>query len=341
MQGPRVMWALALAATMVAGLAACTQTAESGTPADDCVAPATGGDAANLVSSTGAFGVAADATFPAPLRSASLEVVVEGSGIGAPITEHGVFTASLQLFDASTGEALGPYTGLRAGADGAPAPVTLEAVASQLPGIADSLRCAQEGERIVAVMPTNDLVGGDEASGLAAQASSVVAIADVQRVYPSSAAGTVLGPQDGFPSVVAAPSGQPGVTMPQQPPPAQQASTLRVQGYGPRVEDGDALTIHASVFSWDSGAEVASSWDESNSVLQVAAVGSGPADDGLFGATSALTGVEVGSQVIVIVPAEQAAQFRGPVAPSPGAGGSGALVLVVDILAADAPGERA
>ncbi|GGA56376.1 hypothetical protein GCM10011490_02810 [Pseudoclavibacter endophyticus] len=327
----RAAGAIALATALVAGLTACTQLAESSVSPSDCTPIAPTGGVSSAVATTGAFGGDADATFATPLRAASLDVAISGSGDGAPITQHGVFTASMRLFDATTGEALGGYAPLRTDRDGDVAPATLESVTATLPGLAAALECAQAGERVVAVMPATDLFGERGASGLDDPSATIVAVTDVQRVYASSASGVVLPPTDGMPAVVAAPSGRPGVTMPQQPAPSEQRSALRVRGFGDDIAAGDQLTLHVSVFSWTSKTELGSSWDPSNSVLQLVAEPE-PSDDGLFGATSALIAQPVGSQVIVVVPPEQAGDFAGPVRINEG---QGAIVLVIDVLAAD------
>lgn len=332
--------AIALAAALVASLAACAQSSESTVSSGDCVAVAGPGDASNAVTASGAFGVAADTAFAAPLRAERLEVTANGAGSGDPVTAHGVLTGHVEVRSGSTGEVVVPYSVFApsrldgaAAADGAP--VTVTQVRDQLPGLADALQCARAGQRITAVMPATTLLGPGSSAQLPDPTASLVAVVDVTRVFPSSAQGVVLPPVDGVPAVVTAPSGQPGVTMPQQLPPTEQRSALRVQGHGPVVEAGQVLTLHGSAFAWETGAELSSTWDASHEVPQLAAV-PGPAPDGLYGATSALIGERVGSQVIVIVPAEQAGTLAGPGKAVDA--DDHTVVLVIDILAADPPG---
>ncbi|MGO2112523.1 MAG: hypothetical protein ACTH31_13015, partial [Pseudoclavibacter sp.] len=306
----RVVGAAALAATLVVSLAACTQTAESGIAADDCVPVIASGGPTDSIATTGGFGSAADATFAAPLSVASPSVTVGGSGTGAPVTEHGIVSASLRLFDASTGEAIDDYLPLRADESGATAPVPVEAVAAGMPGLADALQCARAGDRVVAAMPATDLFGEESALLLPMTAETIVAVTDVLHVFPSSASGVVLPPENGIPAVVASPSGQPGVTMPAQAAPDQQQSALRIRGFGDDIAAGDRLTVHVAAFSWTTGAQLGPGWGDAGSVLKVAAT-DGPSDDGLSGATSALIGQPNGSQVIVVIPESQATQYPG------------------------------
>lgn len=338
---PRTVFgAVVLAAALAAGLVGCSQTAESALAPTDCAPVASPGDASNAVATTGAFGWVADSTFPTPLRADRLEVTLSGDGTGDPVTPHGVLTGHVEVRLGETGEVFVPYTVLApsslegaSAADGAP--VTATQLREVLPGLADALQCARAGDRVVAVMPATTLLGAAAAAQLPDPAVSLVAVTDVTRVFPSSAQGVVLPPVDGIPSVVTAPSGQPGVTMPQQLPPTEQRSAVRVQGYGPVVAAGDVLTLHGSAFAWESGAELSSSWDASERVQQVVA-SPGPAADGLFGATSALIGERVGSQVIVVVPAEQAGAFAGPGKAVDAEDHT--IVLVLDLLAADPAG---
>lgn len=327
--------AVTIAVALTPILTGCTQLAESALPSDDCTPSAAPGAASDAVVTSGAFGWVADPSFPTPLRADTLQVSRSGAGTGDPVTTHGVLSGFLQVLDAGTGGEYVAYAPIRSGDDSDGAPITVTSLRSHLPGLADAVQCARAGERVTAVLPATELLGAPAASQLADPSATMIAIVDVTRVYPSSASGVVLPPEDGIPAVVAAPSGQPGVTMPQQLPPTTQLSSLRISGLAEPVVAGEIVTLHASIFSWETGEQLGSSWDPSNSVLQLPAL-DGPTADGLFGATSALVGQPVGSQVIVIVPPEQAHTFEGPIARF--ASGNNTLVLVIDILAAEPAG---
>ena len=327
--------ALSLAALAALLLAGCAQVPESAISPEACT-PIESGSASRAVE-VHRDGGALSVEFPKPLRAASTEVSVEGAGRGAALTEHGVFQGSLAVYDADSGKALLADGAFRVDQAGESAPITVSSLRAQMPGLAESLQCARAGEHLVAVMPAATFLGEQRAAGLADPTASVVAVVEVDRVFASSASGTVLAPQEGIPAVVTATTGRPGATMPQQAPPAVQRSALRVQGFGPVVGEGDRLTLHTSIFSWESGRELGSSWDATNIVLQVPAH-AGPTDDGLYGATSALVGHPSGSQVIVIVPPDQAAKYGGPLGSSLVV--TTTLVLVIDVLASDPAGGR-
>lgn len=317
---------------LIAGLTACSQIPESIAAGDDCVPLAQSGEAAAAVQALGVFGEDPAATAPTPLRADRVEVVRHGEGTGQSITEHGVFEAKVQVLSGVDGAEVVSYSPIRVNSAGDAVPATTEAIAARLPGVAEAVRCARAGERVVAVMPADAFFGEDQAAALSDPTIGIIAIIDVTKVYLSSAAGIVEGPKSGFPAVVTAPSGQPGVTVPKQAPPTELRSTLRVRGFGDEVAEGDLLTLHLSVFSWQSGEQLGSTWEAANGVLQLTAETEG-AEDGLYGATNALVGLPAGSQAIIIVPAEQAQQFQGPVASANA--GADDLVLVVDILAAE------
>jgi len=321
--------ALAALALAAAALTGCTTWPESSIPADECTPAAPTGDAAASVTTSGAFGDVADPTFPQPLRADSLQVARDGAGTGAPVTEHGVLLANLELVVAETGDVLVPYGAVLHDRSGRAIPATMQSIGTALPGVADSLRCARTGERVVAVMPAAQALGDLNATRAGLAGSSIVVVADVLRVFASSAGGRIEPPQDGVPAVVTAPSGRPGVTMPQSAPPSETRVVTRIQGFGPAVEEGRLLTLHVSVFNWATGDELLSTWSSTNSVAQLVA----SADDGLYGVTDLLVGQRVGSQVVVILPPSARQGRLGPLAS--GVDNGQTLVFVVDVLAAD------
>lgn len=320
------------------GLSACSTIPESDVKVTTCEAPAGPGGASDAITTSGAFGEVVEAEMPSPLRADALQVSRDGEGHGAAVTEHGVLEASLAIFDADDGAELEAYAPLGGGTESVP--LTMTSIAASAPGLAEALRCGREGERLVAVMPGTEYFGDQVAAQIGAAERTIVAVVDVTRVFPSSAWGTVLPPADGFPAVVTAPDGRPGITMPSQDPPTELRSSLRVVGNGDVVETGDEVTMHVSVFSWQAGGEgtyLGSTWDESNTVLQLVTRTTGE-DDGLYGATPELVGERVGSQLVIIVPAEQAERLQGPV--SSFRTSNQAVVLVVDLLATDQENTR-
>ena len=95
-----------------------------------------------------------------------------------------------------------------------------------IPGLGASLECAQAGTRVVTLLSPADLDPAT-ASGLGlTEGASAVVVIDVEKVYLAKADGDdrfVVGA--GLPSVVRAPDGRPGVTIPE----GNAPSELRVE----------------------------------------------------------------------------------------------------------------
>lgn len=334
----RVRRSLALPTLLVAALAlaACTTVPESEAPADECV-PASSptavpGGAADAVTVSGAFGSAVQVEMPTPLRADRVQVATEGGGQGSSITPHGVFEANVTLVNGADGAELVPYGPIARNANGDSRPVSMTSVVASAPGLASSIACARTGQRIVAALSGAAYFGEQPAAQLGLTDTTVVAVVDVTRVYPSAAWGTVLPPEEGFPAVVTAPDGQPGASMPNQAPPLELRTSVRVSGLGREIEAGDLVTMQVSVFGWESGHYLGSTWDESNAVMQID-VPSEPGEDQLYGAAAQLAGHRVGSQIIIVVPADQAQRYSGPISSYLTRGQT--VVLVVDVLESD------
>jgi peptidylprolyl isomerase len=140
------------------------------------------------------------------------------------------------------------------------------------------------------------------------------------------AIGTAVAAVAGLPSVTLAADGSPSITLQI----ARKPSGLVVQdlitGAGPVVvKTGDTITIHFSAWLWDRGIEFDSSWNKGSTSTFSTTVGSGEVIKGL---EDGLIGKTVGSEVLLIVPAElgYGAEQQGPVP------GGSTLVFVIDIL---------
>ncbi|CAG7845633.1 hypothetical protein USB125703_01906 [Pseudoclavibacter triregionum] len=328
---PRLAIAGLLAAASLA-LAGCTAVPQSAESPEACEALGMPGAASEAVRASGAFGQALAAELDGPVATDILEISRSGAGHGPIAAEAGVLAASFAVFDAS-GAPIVPYGPFSSAADGTSKPLTMTSLGAQLPGAAAALRCAQAGERIIAAMPASMLLGDGAERVVDDPATTLLFAADVERVYPSSAGGRILPAQDGIPAVVTSPAGRPGATMPQSAPPTALRTALRVEGFGDPIRAGDALTLHASIFDWESGEEIASTWEAGNTVISTVAGGDANGEDGLYGVTAELVGKPEGSQLIAVVPTELALSRQGPLAPSVATGRT--LVLVLDVLAAD------
>lgn len=323
--------ALLSAALLPLGLAmtGCTAGAQSDMPAFECESSVESDPVLDSVAVSGQFGNAITLNPTGDMTVDHLVAHRQGEGDGRLVTERGVIDANYTIVDMSNGAVLAPYRPFTITADENSAATTMDAIAAQLPGIASAMQCAREGQRVIAAMPMSTLFGDESGTSLPVDTSVVVGV-DIVRVYSSSASGVVSMPKDGFPAVVTAPDGRPGVTMPKAPAPANERAWMRITGHGPTVAAGEQATIHMSIFDWESGEELASTWDARNSVIRVPI---DPNNDGIYGLTKHLEGQPTGSQLVAVVPAARVAEAQGPLHPQLVAGRT--LVVVVDVLGTD------
>jgi peptidylprolyl isomerase len=128
----------------------------------------------------------------------------------------------------------------------------------------------------------------------------------------------VLGAQ-GMPAVVRAPDGAPGVTVPASEAPTSPESHLVLDGSGRELAADDTAVVQFTAVTWASPSTVAtSSWTDGGSATSLPL-----ADEQIPGPIrDALVGTAIGSQVMVVVPADEAAGVPQP------------LVYVFDVLGA-------
>jgi hypothetical protein len=302
---------LALIAT--AGLVAIVLSGCASAPAPEAEA----GRSSETVVVKGDFGKAPRVDFATPLAPETTQCTEVIKGEGELLQEGQFVLLGASVFNGTTGEEV-QVVGY--GEDAAPL-----ALGGKTPiAFTKGLTCAREGSRVVIVAPPEETIrpGDDPAS--AKGGDSIVAVFDVQRAFPARADGAVRLSRDGFPAVVLAPGGRPGITVPKSDPPEHLEVELLKEGAGPVVEDGDTVVVHYTGVLWDDNTVFDSSWENGTPAMFV--VGEG--GQVVTGFSDALVGQKVGSQVGVIVP------------PSEGYGDQGnekipansTLFFVIDIL---------
>ena len=311
-----------------AGLVLATLTACSPGSADaGCTAPVSSGDASKLVSVTGDFGSAPTVDFPTPLKTKTTQrsEIIDGSGPG--LVEGQKVQVDLSVFNATTGEAIeeSSYDG--------------KSMASfvlndqTLTGLTDGLLCAQVGSRVAVVASAEDAFGpggGNADIGVAAD-DSLVFVIDVVKSYPTRADGANQLPVAGLPAVVLAEDGTPGITIPSAEPPTELKVGVLKKGDGETVTEGSTVTVQYTGVLWDSKEVFDSSWAAGSPAAFVAADGSKTQGGVIPGFANALIGQTVGSQIVAVLPPDQA---YGDQATDTIPAGS-TLVFVVDILGVD------
>lgn len=194
-------------------------------------------------------------------------------------------------------------------------------------GLAEMMRCATEGSRIVGAIPFDGMSEQAAASMGLKEGDSVAVVLDLERVYLAAADGAPqYNDRPGMPSVVLAPDGTPGIIVPDAEPPAELAVEVLKRGDGPAVGPGDSIRIHYTGVTWDDKEVFDSTWEKGASAAVTL--------DGVVpGFAQALEGATVGSQLLVVIPPELGYGDQG----TGSIPGGATLVFVIDVLGIDDP----
>ena len=322
----RKIIALTAAAGLLVTLAACS----TGAPSGDCTPTASSGDASSLVTATGDFAAAPHAEFPTPLIASDIEVSTIDAGTGDVIYpgQYAAFQAT--AYDAATGDII-----IASAYDTSKLLNRAGAAATKV-GLL--FECQTVGSRVVEVMKASDLYGfynvTDQTTGLGDPDATIVFVADIQDSILGKAYGVEQIPQQGMPSVVTAPDGQPGVTVPAQDPPTTLKTAVLKQGDGATVAAGDAIYTHYLRLDWSdpkSTTSMKSTWTDFGipEVMTMTALDASSGVGVTAGVLQSLVGQKIGSQVLVVVPPS----FGFPDGSAPdGVDSTSTLVYVIDIL---------
>jgi FKBP-type peptidyl-prolyl cis-trans isomerase len=308
--------ALILSAGLLATLSACASTG-SGLADGDCTPLAQPGSASETVVATGDPG-AATLDFATPLKAEKTErsVLTAGSGPAA------------QVGDVIWGKAVLASGTDATSAQQTPFMITLDEVVTP-PGFTDALVCARAGDRIAAVIPAEQATA--DATQVPEGNSADAYVFDITSVYPGAANGSSEPAEAGFPSVVTAPDGRPGITIPSGTIPTDLRFTTLKKGSGAKVAEGDVLVVQSLGVIWDDKSVFASTWDDGMATQILAADITADQNGVVPGLLKALVGQTVGSQVIVVVPPADGFGDAG----TTGVPAGSTLVYVVDILGAN------
>lgn len=306
---PHRILALSAAVLMAGALAACTAStdgpavAQTAPTVDVCAAAAPSGAASDSIQVESAVGSPATVSFAAPLTITSTERTVVVEGDGAPVSGADLVDYAMTVFDAATGALL-----QQQGYDEATMLPAAAATIGQFVG------CATVGSRIVVAVPETD------------QGGATVWVLDVLDALPSAATGAEQKPVEGMPTVELAESGAPTITIPGGEPPADTQVAVLKKGDGATVAPGATVMVHYSGVRWSTGEVFDSSWSKGAPTALVTT-------DVIEGYKPALEGQTVGSQVLVVIPPDEA-YGEGEINKDDLTGET--LVFVVDILATQA-----
>jgi hypothetical protein len=320
----RTLTAAIITVGLVASLSACAPASYSD-ESGSCEPINRPGEASALIEASGEPGTVLTPRFPTPLITDGIEVSTVSAGDGDTVYPGEVADFHVTFADATTAEVIG--------LQGLDAASIVRRTAGDGTPLGDVLACAAVGDRLGITAEAGEI-------GLATDpddTTTVVLIIDVVRSYLGRADGVAQLAVNGMPAIALAPSGQPGVTIPNAEAPTKTRSATTLLGSGQKVEEGDAVVLHQMIVAWDSKTALESStW----------AVGERPAipttvlaTEDITGSRSgvipaladALIGAKVGSQLLVVVPPGDDSFGEGATLPT-GATATDTLVYVVDVL---------
>jgi FKBP-type peptidyl-prolyl cis-trans isomerase len=314
--------AVLVAAGFVAVTAGCSSIAEP----SSCDPISTSGDASALISATGAIGSAPEVSFPTPVLTEKLQTSVLTEGDGDTLYPGQTADIQASLYIGATGDQL-------TATDYDPSNPVRLTVGDENSAMAQSLQCQTVGSRAATVLTVEEMYGAgqlDPSLGLS-DSDTLILVTDIGASYLGRADGDLQSLKSGFPSVVTAPDGTPGITLPNEDAPTDLMITDIRTGDGATVEDGDKVIVHYTGVLWTEETVFDSSWERSQpSTFEVVEMTNDDPATGLVpGLYEALNGATVGSQVIAVIPEESGY----PEGSSPAAVPAGStMVFVLDIL---------
>jgi peptidylprolyl isomerase len=266
-----------IATALVAGavLTGCS----SSTVADPGSCTVKSGSGSESIRATGAFGKDPKAKVPSPLRVTHTQATTLIEGDGKVVGTGGVAVVSFTFFEGGTGQSADTAVNYT--------PVTTKAIGK---GLANALSCARVGSRLAVVVAPKE---GASLFGVS-EGDSLVAIADIERALPGRATGSPRPATPGFPTVVLAPNGQPGIVIGSRSEPTKTDSAVLRQGDGSVTKKTDTLIVQTQTVSWADPSTATGTWEDGSPTTQTLSDGTALSKE--------LIGRTVGSQLIVLLP---------------------------------------
>jgi peptidylprolyl isomerase len=311
-----------IAAALLVPLAACVVLAACGSSA----APsASNANAAVKVS--GAFGKQPNVSIPAAQPSTKLDIQtpIKGTGPALKTGDSALADVAVYKWD-GTKHTLVDST-FTSGPQMIPAQMGL-------PGLATAMKGVHLGSRIVAVLPPKYGYGPQGSAQLHITGKdTLVWVIDIMQQYAAtqSASGPQVSTGGGqLPTVTDKPGQAPTIAVPKNAPPAKLSVTTLVKGSGPKLANHDTVVAQYVGAIWRTGKVFSATWPTSTqpSGTPFSFQLGGPVIQGF---TQGLTGVPVGSRVMLVIPP---ALGYGPAGGQASAGikKTDTLVFVIDVL---------
>ena len=281
------------------------------------------------VSATGAFGKSPDVKIPKVQASTKLAVStpIKGTGAVVPAGDDVLANLAIYTWDGKTTKLLdSTFTSI---------PQILPANVG-LKGLATAVQGKTIGTRILAVLPPAFGYGtsGNSQLGVTGKDTTVWVIDLIKAISPTaSASGKQVSNGGGnLPTVKAgAPGTAPTVTIPKNAPPTKLTVKTLIQGTGPKLTTGQTVIAQYTALIYRTKKVFNQTWPSSSSPGTPFSFTLGGSDV-IPGFIKGLTGVPVGSRVMLIIPPADGYGKAGQ--SSVGIKGTDTLVFVVDVLAA-------
>jgi peptidylprolyl isomerase len=280
------------------------------------------------VTVTGSFGKTPSVTIPAEKASSNLVISTPIQGSGAKLKATNDPLADVALYKWSGTKHTTLYSTYATGPQIIPAQLGL-------PGLVDALKNARLGSRIVAVLPPKYGYGSSGESQLGVKGTdTLVWVIDLLQQYSSkqAASGTPVTSGGGaLPTVTVPTAGQsPSIAFPKTAPPSTLSVTTLIKGSGPKLTSKETVVAQYVGADWTTGKTFATSWPSSQQPAGQL-FGFQLGGNVLAGWTQGLTGVPVGSRVMLVIPPSLGYGPAGGNAQA-GIGKNDTLVFVVDVL---------
>lgn len=328
----RKLLSVLAAATLVLSLNACSSInteeamyASLKSECGDVTTQASSGRAVDTVKVTDdAKGAKVD--FATPLSAKTVETAILKEGTGPKITGNQTVDLEYMGINAATGDIFQPSSFDGSGS-------SLQVLSpKQDPGFCEALGDVREGSRVAILFPAAVIHKNQGIEQLKlGKNDDVLFIMEVRKVYLPYAVGNEQAGQTGFPTIVRAVNGVPGVKIPTEAPfpkaskDGQEATAVEtlIQGAGPAIAEGDKVILHYAGYTWADGSKFDSSWDKGTPANFTIAKGSL-----ISGFVEALVGQKVGSQIVAVIPPSlgYGSQAQGTIP------ANSTLVFVIDIL---------
>ena len=319
-----------IAAALLAPLATCLALAACGTSAGPSASSA---DSNAAVKVTGAFDKQPSVSIPAEDASANLVVQTPIKGSGAALNGEDNALANVAVYKWTGKKHSLIESTFGSGPQMIPAKMGLT-------GLTAALKGAHMGSRIVAVLPPKYGYGPNGQSQLQVTGKdTLVWVIDLIQQFSvgQSASGAQASNGGGKLPTVTAKTGQaPVISIPKNSPPSKLSVTTLIKGSGPMLTNGETVVAEYVGAIWRTGNVFSTTWPTSaqpNGIPFSFQLGGGV----IQGWNKGLTGVPVGSRVMLVIPP---ALGYGPAGGQASAGikKNDSLVFVIDVLAAEPSG---